>query len=70
LTRRRTEPKHLRTGINAAMSDQGGLATLLIAKGVFTRAEYAEAIADAMEKEAAEYEKLVSERVGKKVTLA
>lgn len=45
------EPKHLRVGINCAMSDQGGLVTLLIEKGVFTRDEYEKAVADAMERE-------------------
>ena len=35
-----TEPKHLRVGVNAAMSDQAGLVKLLIAKGIFTEDEY------------------------------
>lgn len=50
-----TSPKHLRVGINATMSDQGGLVTLLIEKGIFTEDEYIKAITDAMEKEANRY---------------
>lgn len=46
-----TSPKHLRTGINSAMVDSSALATLLIAKGIFTEEEYIEAVADAMERE-------------------
>ncbi|MER2536889.1 MAG: hypothetical protein ABTQ31_17185 [Rhizobiaceae bacterium] len=65
-----TEPKHLRVGINAAMSDIGGLATLLIAKGVITEAEYLAAIADAMEREKDKYEQMLSARYGGNVTLA
>lgn len=48
------EPKHLRVGINSAMSDQGALAGLLIEKGVFTREEYVEAVRLAMIREADE----------------
>lgn len=65
-----TEPKHLRTGINAAQSDQSGLATLLIQKGVFTREEYATAMADAMELEKQRYEEHLSQLLGRKVSLA
>lgn len=46
-----TTPKHLRVGVNSAMSDHGGLVKLLIAKGLFTEEEYLTAIADAMEDE-------------------
>ena len=38
-----TQPKHLRVGINAAMSDEGGLVTLLIEKGIITHEEYMKA---------------------------
>jgi hypothetical protein len=37
-----TEPKHLRVGIDMEKSDMLGLVELLIAKGVFTSAEYLE----------------------------
>src|ERR1700681_5113948 len=48
--RNRTRPKshyaeaHARTIIELSRADQGGLALLLIAKGVFTAEEYAEAM--------------------------
>lgn len=45
-------PAALRVGVNVSLSDHGALAMLLIAKGICSRAEYAEAIADAMEAEA------------------
>ena len=64
-----TDLKHFRVGINSAMSDQGGLATLLIAKGVFTEEEYTAAVADAMEREKARYEKELSEHFGRPVKL-
>lgn len=37
-------PKHLRTGINAAMSDHAALVRILISKGILTEQEYIEAI--------------------------
>lgn len=46
-----TEPKHLRVGVNAVMSDHAALASLLIAKGTITKEEYLKAIADSMEAE-------------------
>ena len=67
---RPTEPKHLRVGVNAAMSDQAGLVQLLIDKGVFTSEEYMEAVTKSMEAEVARYEALLSEVIGAKVTLA
>jgi fructose/tagatose bisphosphate aldolase len=67
---RDTEPKHLRVGVNSAMVDSSAMAELLIAKGVITEDEYAEAIASGMEREAAIYAKRLSERLGIKVTLA
>lgn len=56
---RSTEPKHLRVGIDTARADQGGLATLLIAKGIFTESEYISALTVAMKQEADSYERLV-----------
>ena len=41
-------PKHLRVGINSAMVNDRALAELLIAKGVFSTAEYHEALASCM----------------------
>ena len=67
---RNTEPKHLRTGINTAHADIGSMALLLITKGLITEAEYLEAIADGMEREAKSYEDRLSDRYGKNITLA
>lgn len=65
-----TEPKHLRVGVNAVMSDVGGLVTLLIAKGVFTEREYLEAINDSMDREVEKYEAEINARhPGVKITL-
>jgi hypothetical protein len=61
-----TEPKHLRVGVNAAMADHSGLATLLIEKGVFTMEEYCEAVANSMEAEKERYQS----RMPLNVTLA
>ena len=65
-----TQPKHLRVGVNAAMSDQGGLVKLLIAKGLFTEEEYVEAITEAMEAERDRYAQELSELYGAAITLA
>lgn len=56
--------KDLRTGIDMSKADLGGLATLLIEKGVFTKAEYIAAIADFAEREAATKEDELSARFG------
>lgn len=64
-----TEPKHLRVGVNSAMSDLGGLARLLIAKGIITEEEYFTAVADAMEAEKASYARHLTQRVGATVNL-
>jgi hypothetical protein len=64
-----TEPKHLRVGINAAMADHAGLVTLLIEKGVFTMEEYLAAICGSMEQEKKRYEKSLSAKLGKIVSL-
>lgn len=64
-----TEPKHLRVGINAAMSDQGALAQLLIRKGVITEAEYLQAIAQGMEHERSLYEQTLTGILGTNVKL-
>lgn len=39
-----TEPKHLRVGVNTALSDHASLARLLISKGIITQDEYEDAI--------------------------
>jgi hypothetical protein len=58
------QPKHLRTGLDLSKSDMGGLARLLIAKGVITEAEYIEAITNAAEREADEYERMMQSVLG------
>ena len=55
-------PKHLRVGVDLSKSDAKGLVTLLIAKGVFTIAEYVEAIAQAAEEEAFSHESQLKDK--------
>lgn len=64
-----TTPKHLRTGINMAFSDQAGLARLLIAKGLISEEEYVKAVADEAEAEQLRYEKRLSARLGREIKL-
>jgi len=64
-----TSPKHLRVGINAAMSDQGGLVTLLIEKGLITKEEYLDAITTSMERESNSYKDYLEKHTGSKITL-
>lgn len=59
-----TDPKHLRTGIDMSKADMAGLVTLLIDKGVFTKAEYIEAITKSAEEEANRYEKILQSVLG------
>lgn len=63
-------PKHLRTGINMALVDHGSLVRLLVSKGVITEEEYFQAIADGMEQEVKNYEKRLSDKMGKEIHLA
>ena len=65
-----TTPKHLRVGVNAAMVDHGGLAALLISKGLITRLEYFEAMAKQAEQEKEMYERELSTHFGRKVSLS
>lgn len=48
--------KHLRTGIDARAADAQGLASLLIAKGVFTLEEYTEVLRLAANEELSRYQ--------------
>jgi len=50
-----TEPKHLRVGINAAMSDHGALVGMLIHKGIIDEEEYLDAIIAGMRREIETY---------------
>lgn len=63
-------PKHLRVGVNAAMSDHAALVYLLVEKKIITELEYFRSMAKFMEREKESYEKSLSQRLGKRVTLA
>lgn len=64
-----TEPKHLRTGVNAAMVEHAALIRLLLNTGVINERDYFVALADAMQDEVAMYERELTERLGTEVTL-
>lgn len=64
------EPKHLRVGINSAMSDISAIASLLIERGIFTELEYIEVLANHMEQERDRYEIELTEKLGAPVKLA
>jgi hypothetical protein len=57
-------PKHLRVGVNSALVDDEAMADLLIAKGVFTRLEYLEALAAAAEREVERWTATVRDDLG------
>jgi hypothetical protein len=50
------DAKHLRVGVNSAFIETHAIVTLLLAKGVFSQLEYAEALAAAAEAELGEFE--------------
>jgi hypothetical protein len=55
-----TTPKHLRVGVNSAMSEHSALVELLIAKGVISREEYCVAVVESMEREGEAYARRVN----------
>jgi len=57
-------PKHLRVGVNSAMCEHAALVRLLIAKGLFTEEQYAEAITDEFNRELERLEKNVNNQYG------
>ena len=59
-----TQPKHLRVGINSAMSNHAALVELLIDKGVITEEEYQQAVFQSMRREADAYEKAINDIYG------
>jgi hypothetical protein len=63
-------PKHLRVGVNMAMAEHSALSKLLCDKGVITEDEYRQALVDGLTREVAKYEKELSEKYGRPVTLA
>jgi len=64
-----TTGKSLRVGINAEMVFHGALVALLVKKGVITDREYLEAMVDGMAQEVEQYEKRISNRMGKEIKL-
>lgn len=64
-----TDPKHLRTGVNSAMVSDKAIANLLINKGIITKAEYINELANCMEDEVKMYEKELSDHFGITITL-
>jgi hypothetical protein len=64
-----TSPKHLRTGLNAAMVEHAALVRLLIDKGLIAERDYFDAVIRELQAEVARYEERLSARLGAKVTL-
>lgn len=62
-------PKHLRVGVNVAMSDHGALVALLIEKGLITLAEYERFAATKMADEVTMYEVWLSNHTGGNIKL-
>jgi hypothetical protein len=56
--------KHMRVGVDSAHISDAGLARLLIEKGLFSLAEYEQAMADAAEAEVAARELDAARRLG------
>ena len=63
-------PKHLRVGVNMAMTENAALTTLLLEKGVLTAKEVEERILLFLEKEVESYQTRLSELTGGTVKLA
>jgi hypothetical protein len=62
-------PKHLRVGINSVKCDHAALVMLLVKKGLITKEEYFDESIKMLQKETENYEKLLSQRLGVKITL-
>lgn len=62
-------PKHLRVGVNSALTQNSGLVLLLIDKGIITWREYWQAQVDAFTQEVITYEARLSAHTGKTVHL-
>lgn len=62
-------PKHLRVGVNSALTEISALARLLVCKGVFTYEEYAQALVDGMLEEVRRYESDLSARFKMEIKL-
>jgi hypothetical protein len=59
-----TSPKHLRVGINIAMSDHSALVHILFEKGILTEEEYFDALIESVEREVQMYESVIKELYG------
>lgn len=57
-------PKHLRVGVNSALTSVGALAHLLLNKGVITELEYFTCLADLVEQDVEDYRRLLAEALG------
>ena len=55
-------PKHLRVGINCAMSEAGALVSLLIKKGVITEEELVDEFIVYMQREVESYKKTLAKK--------
>ena len=63
------EHKHLRVGINSALSDNAALVSLLMKKGLFTEDEYLDVLIEFMEREVVRYEEELSKTYGASIKL-
>lgn len=63
------EHKHLRVGINTALSDQAALVELLLRKGIITKDEYFDILIEFMENEVKSYENKLSKEYGAEIKL-
>ena len=62
-------PKHVRNGIDMRAVDTAALAGLLIEKGIITKVEYCEALANEAEAEQVRYEKTLRDLYGPDIKL-
>lgn len=62
-------PKHLRVGVNTALSDHGALVRLLVNKGIITEEEYFDYASTFMESEVRMYEQRLTQLFRTKITL-
>lgn len=66
---KQADPKQLRVGVNVALVEASAVAKLLMDRGIFTEAEYFEALADAHEAEKKRYETRLTKYYRVPVTL-
>ena len=66
---KQADPKHMRTGVNAAMVQIGVLAQILMDLGIIDESAFYKRMADAMEAEVARYKSEIDDITGGNVTL-